>query len=125
MKMTDVPPSSPPPEPEPQRPLEYASPIYDPNRPAGGVPYVVQILIGFVSFFIAEGMAFGVAIAINPSGPAPFFLIPGATLVAMIGFSIVAYVRWRWHGMIVGALIALGLVLLGCGVCAAIMANLH
>jgi hypothetical protein len=125
--MSDVPPPSPSPEPEPQpqNPLEYESPVIDPNRPAGGVPYVLQMLIGFASFFVAGGVAIGAGIVINASEPAPFFASAAIMLLAVAGFGIVARARWRWRGVIVGLAIALGLVLLGCGACAAIMSSMR
>jgi hypothetical protein len=123
--MSEVPPSSPPPEPEPQQPLEYASPVMDPNRPAGGVPYVLQMLIGFASFFFAEGVAVGAGILMNPSEPTLFFVFAAIMLLAVVGFGVLARARWRWRGVIVGSILAFGLLLLGCGVCAAIMSTMR
>jgi hypothetical protein len=111
----------PPPPPPPNTPLDYVSPANDPKRPAGGVPFIAQIIIGFASYFAAVLAGVFGAVLFRTRDATGFILsitIMGAALIVLVE---VARIRWRWRGMALGALIGFGVSLLGCGICAAMM----
>jgi hypothetical protein len=94
--------------------LSYARP--NPNRPAGGVPYIAQVILGMMAP-VATG-------ALGLAGTVVFYqhlwLVGVLAVVALIGVMLVACVRWRWPGFVAGAVAMVGLGLLGLGLCAAL-----
>lgn len=105
-------------QPQPQ-PLEYAGRVYDPNRPAGGIPFVAQLPIGFMTVAAAAiGAAALIAAAVHPA------LALGIAVVPLVVLTWVARRYWRWRGFVAGVLIGVGLIGLVFGLCLAALRNL-
>lgn len=95
--------------------LSYARP--DPNRPAGGPPYIGQVVLGMMAA-VATG-------ALGLAGMVVFYhhlwLVGVLAVMVLIGVMVVASVRWRWPGFVAGAVAMVGLGLLGLGLCTALL----
>jgi len=111
------------PQPQPQPTTAPPSP-YQPeqamtdkakNQPAGNVPFIAQMVIGFGAFLVLIGA--GVATIPVPNfRVAQGILIP-FSILCLIVLCMVARVRWHWKGFLLGVLIGAGLILLAVGLC--------
>ena len=107
-----------PPDREPPKPplqLGYAAPNWW-ERPAGNVPFIAQVAIGFGAFVTACVLA-AVMVATGRGGAPEVLIAPVMALVLLTFVGGVARRRWRWPGFAVGVLIGVGLALLAVGLC--------
>lgn len=101
-------------------PIDYRAP--DLNRPAGGIRYSTQVWIGVAAFVWAVAMGAGAGNFIYAAKrDLPLSLLCGAAVpvVLLSALGIVAWVRWRWRGLVIGVLAALGVSALVFGLCVA------
>jgi len=110
-----------PPDPKNPRPLDYAPPMG--NKPAGGVPFIGQMAIGFAALFVVPIVSFLIALflpsALHDSPTLmPYIYAPLTVVLPLIGLATIAWRRWHWRGVLVGMATALGLVLVAWGLCA-------
>jgi hypothetical protein len=116
--MTDIQPP-PPPESRPPFQLDYENP--DLKRPLGGVPYLAQMLLGFLAAMILVVLTvLLILIAIN--GEAGMFGLGVLMILGLVCFAMGPIRQeWHWPGFLPGVLTAVGLVLLVFGLCVAAM----
>jgi len=110
----------------PVLPLDYARP----RGPAGGVPFIGQMAIGFGAFVVMcvvtllagaiGASAWGSSTTLVPVVAG--VLVLGLPILLLAVLTIVTWRRWRWRGFLVGVLVGLGLVLLAAGLCFAAFA---
>ena len=106
--------------PKPPVQLNYATPPAPGTGPAGNVPYIAQMAIGFAAFLLIGIIS--VVITVSMNSPAPGLILAPLLLTVLC---VIARVRWRWRGFLAGVLIALGLLLLAAGICAVMLANMN
>lgn len=85
-------------------------------RPAGKVPFIAQVAIGFCYFFIVLATGFTATIVTQTFTAFVVVAVPG-----LIGSVLFMLLKCRWSGFLVGVLIALGLCLLLAGICAGML----
>ena len=103
-----------------QKPIEEQPPNSLPDTtlvetqpdPAKGVPFRVQMLLGFGTFYGLIASTAGVKIAV--AARSPWVILPSVMLIALGVFT---KRRLRSRGFVIGALIGLGLLVLGWGFC--------
>jgi hypothetical protein len=116
------PPESGEPQPPPQRVyLQYQAPG-EQEGPAGGVPFIGQLAIGFGAFLVCGAMIFVTGALWNWTTWTPLYPIAWlSSPLLLVGMTVVAWRRWRWRGFLVGVLIGVGLLGLAIGACFAIV----
>ena len=111
-------PSSPYPPQKPSDPPVPPTPPPAKPRPAGNVPFLGQAAIGFalaLIVIVAAGYLAAYANS-NPTTSPLGSIIVIATPAALIVLSILAWIFWRWRGLLAGVLSAFAaLVLLAVG----------
>ena len=112
--LDDQPPT--PLEEQPPNPLADTTLVEIHTDPARGVPYRVQMLLGFGTFYGLVVSTIGVLAAVATES---LWAIPPAAVI-LIALCVFTKRRLRRRGFVMGALIGLGLLALAGGLCTAI-----
>lgn len=97
-------------------PLASPTPVETPTDSAKDTPFGVQMIIGFGTFYALLLTTVGV---IGGVGAASLWTIPASLL--LLALCVFTKRRLRRRGFVMGALIGLGLLALGGGLCFAII----
>jgi hypothetical protein len=98
-------------------PLQYERPraTVDDDGPAGGVPFIGQMAIGFGAFLVyAVLVSMSVSVR-SPGWEGVLAIVNFTMLLLLFAVAGVARSRWRWRGFLVGVLSGFGLMMLGIG----------
>ncbi len=107
------------PEAAPLPPAEAPPPR---RPPAGNVSFLLQLALGSLAVFVVAAAGSGLAILLaGNEWPGPAFLL--SVIFAIAACAIASNVL-RWPGFVAGFFIAIGLSLVGLGICAAVFASL-
>ncbi len=107
------------PEAAPLPPAEAPPPR---RPPAGNVSFLLQLALGSLAVFVAAAAGVGLAMPILPSewgGLAFLFFLAFAVAACVYAGNVL-----RWPGFVAGFLIAIGLSVVGLGICVAVVASL-